>query len=114
MKWTYVYDFDNYDDNYDLFLHPEITFIKQGDPVLVCSRTNIVTGKSYYELMPQYAESGYPGNMDRSIRKFHGWRGTTNDISVDALGVYAVKTVERNGGKLKIVLNKTDLKRYED
>lgn len=29
---------------------------------------------------------GFSGNSDRSIRRLHGWRGTTNDSSVTAHG----------------------------
>ena|SRR3989304_8180648 len=39
------------------------------------------------------------GNSDPQITRYHGWRGTTNDVHVEALGLRRVKTVRklRNG-----------------
>jgi hypothetical protein len=36
---------------------------------------------------PEMVNSGFPGNSDHKVRRFHGWRGTTNDVSIEALGV---------------------------
>lgn len=36
---------------------------------------------------PTMIGQGFPGNSDHHIRRFHGWRGTTNDTSITALGV---------------------------
>lgn len=38
---------------------------------------------------------GFPGNSDRSVRRFHGWRGTTDDVSVYAHGVRKCLSVTR-------------------
>lgn len=45
---------------------------------------------------------GVPGNTNRDIRRTEGWRGTTDDICVDALGIFLVKTVTQ--GKRKTVV----------
>ena len=40
---------------------------------------------------------GYPGNSDNTIKRFHGWRGTTNDIAVYAHGVrVCTKSIIKN------------------
>jgi len=38
---------------------------------------------------------GFPGNSDHSIRRFHGWRGTTDNCSVHAMGVRRCLSVIR-------------------
>jgi len=42
-----------------------------------------------------YLDEGFPGNSDHNIRSFHGWRGTTDDWSVNARGVRLCVSVER-------------------
>lgn len=32
-------------------------------------------------------ENGMGGNSNSTIKRFHGWRGTTDDVHIDALGV---------------------------
>ena len=41
----------------------------------------------------QCLEEGWPGNSDHNIRKFYGWRGTTDDTSVHAYGLAICKSV---------------------
>jgi hypothetical protein len=61
--------------------------------VLVC-RENLMTGSEEYELRPLADfPDGIPGNANSSIRCFHGWRGTTNNVYVTALGVREVIAV---------------------
>lgn len=59
---------------------------------------------------------GFPGNSDRNIRRFHGWRGTTDDHSVDAMGVRKCLSVTRKefakSVRYRIVFG-TDQKRGE-
>lgn len=52
--------------------------------------------KLLYSNDPQLISDGMPGNSNHAIRRFHGWRGTTDDCSVDALGVRTVLRAERN------------------
>lgn len=79
---------------------------------LVCTvteLTNINTNAKWYRLTPG-DDSGVPGNMDRNVRRYHGWRGTTNDISVDACGVHVVTDIQiYKNGNFKITLG-PDLK----
>ena len=117
MKHTYY--FDEYAMGY---MDIGGTGINPGDAVLVYTRENVMTGREEWAFRKDFAESGYPGNMDGSVRRFHGWRGTTNNIAVYAHGVFTVKSVDhiskrRNGWTeryLKVVLNKTDIKREDD
>ena len=115
MKWTYRYSWDN--EAWDL---EEVESIKAGDHVLVYSREHILKGWEEYRISKRFAETGYPGNSDPSYKTFHGWRGTTSDVAVYALGVYRVRSVEdtrnwrQKSGCLKIVLDKKDLKKNEE
>lgn len=115
MKYTYR--FDLFEDN-QLQADLNGDNISPGDKVLVYSREDILRGGEEFRISKRFAESGYPGNTDPSVKTFHGWRGTTNDISVYAHGVYSVKSVSREDGEfrgqyLKVVLNRTDLKKNE-
>ncbi|MCP3885797.1 MAG: hypothetical protein GY700_10040 [Propionibacteriaceae bacterium] len=54
---------------------------------------------------PRQIEEGMAGNSDRNIRRFHGWRGTTNDCAVTAYGVrhvIAIRTL--NSGQIAITV----------
>lgn len=107
MKWTYKLDrFETY-RWIDRDLMP-------GTPVLVISKENLMTGETAYELSTIHAESGFPANMDSADKRFHGWRGTTNDIRVEAHGVYKVKLREVFPEYLKVTLSHNDIKDGED
>lgn len=86
-----------------------------GDKVLVLLKENFNSGEEWYTLNKTYAETGYPGNIDYNEFRFHGWRGTTNNIAVTACGVYEIKKVEmRDDYKAKITIGRKDWKRGEE
>lgn len=41
------------------------------------------------------SEEGIPGNVNRSIVSTRGWRGTSNDRAVYAMGVILIKSIRR-------------------
>lgn len=104
MKRTFKYSFE------DIYYNPHVEDIRVGDSVLVYTRENVLTGSETYYISKELAETGYPGNTDSSVRRFHGWRGTTNDISVYAHGVYIVDDVQKSGDGIKIRIGNTDVK----
>lgn len=57
-----------------------------GDYAILVLRTNVITGEKHYMLYPDNGV-GIAGNMKPEIRRYHGWLGTTNNISVKALGL---------------------------
>ena len=67
---------------YDFASQPDY---KVDDLVILYCRENILTGKTSYNIIPDNGQ-GMGGNLDSAIKRYHGWRGTTNDISVHALG----------------------------
>lgn len=83
-----------------------------GNIYTVVEKTNVNTGKTWRELIPGDHPVG--GNMDQTITRYHGWRGTTNNISVYAEGVRKITDITTyTNGNLKIVLGK-DLKADEE
>ena len=68
-----------------LYDYASQTDYKVGDPVILYSRENTMTGKTLYNIVPDNG-MGIGGNLDSSVKRYHGWRGTTNDVSIHALG----------------------------
>lgn len=66
--------------------------LKIGDNYILVSRENILTGSTTYRLVPD--NGGISGNMDPSIKRYHGWRGTTNDISTYAYGLRRIERID--------------------
>lgn len=92
-----------------------------GDQVLVYSMVyNNEGGKEYFDISKYYAAEGYPGNIDKNIKKFHGWRGEYNNVATYAHGVYTIKSIEKVAGKYaqdeytKITINRKDIKKGEE
>jgi hypothetical protein len=64
---------------------------KVGDEVILIERTNILSGNSSWGFISD--PEGVGGNMDRSKKMFHGWRGTTDDVALYAHGLRKVLKV---------------------
>mgnify|MGYP003394374848 CR=1 FL=1 len=62
-----------------------------GNQAVLVSSTQF--GRSQYHLY--FDLDGVPGNSDASIRRTEGWRGTTDDVSVDAHGVVKNKKIRK-------------------
>lgn len=76
-----------------------------GDVYAVAVEKDTMSGAKQYIF--KSADSGFGGNMNRSIKRYHGWRGTSNNWSRDALGVFDVLKIERQkNGRLKVTLSK--------
>lgn len=67
-----------------------------GDEVLLVEVYNTSTGTSYYEIWKKYAKTGYPGNADKDIKLYHGWRGETNGLSKFAKGTRKILKIEKD------------------
>lgn len=73
--------------------------------------TDELSGKHWYILCDS---DGVGGNMNGSAKRFHGWRGTTNNVSREALGLRRVeKIIECKNGKFWVVLS-ADLRPDEE
>lgn len=61
---------------------------------------------------PATMEDGIAGNMNREIKLFHGWRGTSNNTSVTAHGVHAVinaKQIHRPASEIDVPLYEIEI-----
>lgn len=77
----------------------------EGDEAILVCRTDIRTG---YETWCLYRdEGGVPGNMNYSVKRYHGWRGTTANISVDAFGLRRVERISKTkDGNIKVTVGR--------
>lgn len=90
---------------------------KAGDKVLVLQKEDLNDGSEWYAVSKAFAETGYPGNLDHTEFRFHGWRGTTNNISTYAMGVYEIKKIEELddwGDEIKVTIGRKDWKKGEE
>ena len=69
---------------------------KVGDKVILMERTDIRTNKSEFYCIPDNGE-GACGNMNPSIKRYHGWRGTSDNIERFAHGLRRVEMVQLVG-----------------
>ena len=106
MKYTFYFDAYDMDDK-----------IAVGDAVIVVCYTYLNTGEEEYALYVDDNTGGIPGNTDSQIKRYHGWRGTTNNVSEWAHGVHTVKSIDllKRGDDdiIKITINRTDIKKNE-
>lgn len=70
--------------------------LEVGEQVLLYSKTR-EGGKEIFHASKELAKTGYPGNIDGKIFRFHGWRGTSYGTSTYAYGVREVKKVTPAG-----------------
>jgi hypothetical protein len=70
----------------DLGFEPRV-----GDKAILVSHENVTTGQVSYTL--RQAPDGIPGNMNASIKRYHGWRGTYNDVATYAHGMRRILKV---------------------
>ena len=82
-----------------------------GDLVTLVERINVNTNETTWNFA---SADGAPGNSDPSIRRYHGWRGTTNNSSATARGLRRVEKIQRfKNGNYAITLSE-DLKPDEE
>lgn len=79
--------------------------IAVGKTYILIERTNLNSGAAWHDLIEDNGV-GISGNMNPDIRRYHGWRGTTNNISTDALGCRRVEAIHQyKNGNYKITLS---------
>jgi hypothetical protein len=85
-----------------------------GSHVVLYSRTDVSpnalrAGQSRPKccVSAEWAEKGVPGNSNHNIHRHHGWRGTTNDISLDAHGIRRITKIRRlNNGVVAVTVGR--------
>ena len=78
--------------------------IKTGGVYAVAEISNILNGAKAYQF--KSPETGFGGNMDHSVKRYHGWRGTTDNKHKQALGVREVLSItEQQNGLYRVKLS---------
>ena len=78
------------------FHYDDLTMLN--DPVEVGQERTLIechgtlTGDTWYRLG---GSSGVGGNTDNSIRRYHGWRGTTNAKATYACGLRRIEAIRK-------------------
>ncbi len=89
------------------------TEAKVGDKMILVEKKDILKEIKWYDLRHDNGK-GVAGNADPTHRRYHGWRGTTNDLSVEALGLHEITKVQKfKNGNVRIWLGE-DLKSEEE
>lgn len=87
----------------------DLSWVKKGSLVFLREAVYEDGGHLYY--LAPYRGEGYPGNSG-NIRRYHGWRGTTQGTAIYVYGVREVlevgelKTGKRGMQTLKVTLSK--------
>ena len=68
---------------------------KVGEEVVLVKRYDERTGCASWDI--RRAPQGIGGNLDPQAKRFHGWRGTTDGISITAHGLRRVIKVSQHG-----------------
>lgn len=57
------------------------------------------SGRTHDQWGLRFGEDGIPGNSNHEITRYHGWRGTTNDVSISAHGYREIVAIRelKNG-----------------
>ena len=58
----------------------------------------------FFSLREKTVAEGFAGNSDPSIRRFYGWRGTTNDVAIHAKGLCRLLTYKQHKNTGRTVL----------
>lgn len=82
---------------------PAISRLCPGDVVCLAEVVNLNTGAKKWRWTHDL--SGIPGNMDPSIRRRHGWRGTTNEWHIEAIGCWRVRRIEEAARGIRVVFS---------
>lgn len=73
------------------FYEPLNKTVSVGEKVMLIEKYNELTGKSNFTV--NKSQDGISGNMNSDIKKYHGWRGTFNDVATYAHGLREVVKV---------------------
>lgn len=109
--YGYLYTDESNDDKWEPVYGWEKTKYKIGAQVMLVSETNVSpnairAGRD----IPQYSivfdcPDGIPGNSNPNITRYHGWRGTNNDVSYDAHGLREIiKISELKNGQIAVTV----------
>ena len=70
------------------------TAYKIGRHAILVERDNIAKRAEKSSYFLSFSTDGIGGNSNRDIKKFHGWRGTTNDVAIYAYGIRKIQSIK--------------------
>ena len=75
------------------------TAYKIGSCAILVERDNIAKRDEKPSYFLSFSTDGIGGNMDRNIKRYHGWRGTSNDVAIHSYGIRKIQSIKvcRNG-----------------
>lgn len=79
-----------YDEDVYMWHHSRL---KVGDEVILIERKREGSDSGSWSCVLHKGE-GVEGNMNHNIKRYHGWRGTTDGVAINAHGVRKVIKVE--------------------
>lgn len=83
----------------------ETAKLEEGQIYTVVEYSNVNTGAKWHKLLAG-DNGGVSGNIDPAIKRYHGWRGTTNNVSKEADGVRRIeKITQYKNGNYKLILS---------
>ena len=90
----------------EFLLHnDDIGKIIEGEIYTVVSYQDTLRDAEWYRLIPG-DHGGVGGNMDPKVKRYHGWRGTTNDVAKYAEGLRRVEKITKyKNGNVHIKLS---------
>ena len=68
-----------------------------GEEVILLEYNNTLRGGTWYKLIRDFG--GVGGNLNPQIKRYHGWRGTTDNISCYACGLRKVIKIRKTETK---------------
>lgn len=75
-----------------------------GDEAILVCRLDTISGHEEWFL---YKGDGAPGNCNPSVKRYHGWRGTTARTAIYAFGLRRiVKVSPTKSGELKVTVGR--------
>ena len=69
--------------------------LKKGDEVILCEKVveGSVSDDGYFYVKKHLGE-GIPGNLNKEIKRYHGWRGMTDGVAMYAYGVRKIIKIQ--------------------
>lgn len=77
-----------------------------GAEAVLMSRTNVAPHGRHREQFYLRFDllGGVPGNSNQNIIRYHGWRGTTNDIEIYAYGLRQIESIKNTANGISITV----------
>jgi hypothetical protein len=98
-----LFGYSHDDESHNAVYSTYETKYKIGNHAMLVSRENLKTEEKKFFL--KFDDDGISGNSDHTIKRYHGWRGTTDDISITAHGLRKITKIKKlKNGQIAITV----------